>query len=399
MVKVSVIVPVYNIKNCIEKCVQSIRKQTYTNIEILLVNDGSTDGSDMICREHSKIDSRIKIIDKENGGLVSARKAGICHAAGDYILNVDGDDWIEEKMIEVLVSKAEKTNADIITSGYYREHSKSIAKITDSIDEGVYSTDEEKCYLYQHMIFNGKVEKRGIIPSIWNKLIRTDLLKEVYLYESNDMNIGEDAASVYSCCALADKIVVTHNVLYHYVVRLDSIMHTKDSCYLRNVNELYLFMRENFDKSKFKDILREQLDLLIMQYCIWGTNYMLDINPKFVIPYYNFPTKELSNGNRLVIYGAGRVGQSFYKQFIADENYRVVGWVDQKYKQYREKGFPVNSIDIIDSLEFDYIILAFKYKDMADQVKEILMSKFKIAETKIIWKEPINILDKYWINS
>ena len=144
MIKVSVIVPVYNIKDCLEKCIQSIQRQTYGNIEILLVNDGSTDGSDIICRKYARIDRRVEVIDKENGGLVSARKAGISRAEGDYILNVDGDDWIEDIMIESLVLKAEQTNADIVTSGYYQESLKNIAKVTDSIEEGIYYTEDRK---------------------------------------------------------------------------------------------------------------------------------------------------------------------------------------------------------------------------------------------------------------
>lgn len=397
MIKVSVIVPVYNIKDCLEKCIQSIQRQTYGNIEILLVNDGSTDGSDIICRKYARIDRRIEVIDKENGGLVSARKAGISRAEGDYILNVDGDDWIEDIMIESLVLKAEQTNADIVTSGYYQESLKNIAKVTDSIEEGIYYTDEEKNYFYQRMIFNGKVERKGIMQSICTKLIRASLFREVYLRESEYIVLGEDTASLYSCCVQADKIMVTHDAYYHYVKRLSSITHTKDKFFLRNVNEVYLFMSYFFEKSKYKKVLCEQLDLLIMQYCLWGINYMFDMTPKILMPYYNFPAEGFLNGKKIIIYGAGKVGQSYYKQFQADTSCKVAGWVDQRFEHYREKGYPVNSIEIVGKLEYDYIILAFKYKDMAEQVKELLISEYGIYESKFIWKEPVSVLDKYWM--
>lgn len=393
MIKVSIIVPVYNIKDYLEKCIQSIRNQTYKNIEIFLVNDGSLDGSDLICREHARLDDRITVIDKENGGLVSARKAGIRKAQGDYILNIDGDDWIEDVMVESLVSKAADTDADVVTSGYFKESSNSVAKVTDSVKEAVYFDDEDKRYLYRNMIFNGKVERKGITPLIWNKLIRTGLLKEIYLCQSNDINFGEDAASVYSCCALANKIVVTHDIFYHYVMRTDSIVRTADKNYLCNLNEMYLFMYKNFQKSSYSMILKEQLDLLLVQLCMWGINYMLDLSPRAVIPYYKFPLDKIANGNRLVIYGAGRVGQAYYRQFAADKSIKVVGWVDLRHEYYREKGFQVKSIDIIEYLEYDYIVLAFRYMDMADQVKELLISKYHVDENKLVWHEPVNILD------
>ena len=92
---VSVIVPVYNISGYLERCLQSILSQTYVDLEIILVDDGSEDSSGQICDQYAEIDNRIRVIHKKNGGLVSARKAGVSAASGDYVVWVDGDDWIE----------------------------------------------------------------------------------------------------------------------------------------------------------------------------------------------------------------------------------------------------------------------------------------------------------------
>jgi len=117
-VKVSVIVPIFNVGSYVYQCVSSITNQTYKNIEIILVIDGSEDDSALTCYSLAKKDKRIKVIEKDNGGLVSARKEGLKHATGNYILNIDGDDWISEDCIEKLVNNSSNGTADIVIPGY-----------------------------------------------------------------------------------------------------------------------------------------------------------------------------------------------------------------------------------------------------------------------------------------
>ena len=115
---ISVIVPVYNTEKYLGRCVDSIINQTYTNLEIILVDDGSPDNSPAICDEYAKKDQRIKVIHKENGGLSSARNAGLDIAKGDFISFIDSDDWVEKDLFEVLVSLYGKTQAEIIASSF-----------------------------------------------------------------------------------------------------------------------------------------------------------------------------------------------------------------------------------------------------------------------------------------
>ena len=121
---ISVIVPVYNIELYIEECIKSILNQTYGKIEILLIDDGSTDRSGEICRKYAQIDSRIKVLRKENGGLSSARNYGMNYAMGDYYLFVDGDDTVEEDICQKLWDLLKKENAEIVISALYREKKK-----------------------------------------------------------------------------------------------------------------------------------------------------------------------------------------------------------------------------------------------------------------------------------
>ena len=117
---ISVIVPIYNVEKYINRCIDSIIEQTYTNLEIILVDDGSTDNSGSICDEYAKKDNRIKVIHKENGGVSSARNVGLDTAIGQYITFVDSDDYIEKKYCEILLKTLKKQKADCVACGYNR---------------------------------------------------------------------------------------------------------------------------------------------------------------------------------------------------------------------------------------------------------------------------------------
>lgn len=161
---ISVNVPIYNIDQYIGFCIESLIKQTYKNLEIILVDDGCTDRSGALCDLYRSKDSRIKVIHKENGGLVSARKAGIQIAFGSYIGNVDGDDWVEQDFFEVLHRAAAKAEADIVCAGYSRDFFDQHVKYTNNVLDGIYEGEGlEKLYT-QMMVENDCFTIGGCIP-------------------------------------------------------------------------------------------------------------------------------------------------------------------------------------------------------------------------------------------
>ena len=117
MAKISIIIPIYNVREYLAKCIESVINQTYQDIEIICVDDGSTDGSYEICEYYKKKDSRIKVVHKINEGIVSARQTGLKIANGEYVGFVDGDDWIDEKMYESMIRTMEKSNVDMVETG------------------------------------------------------------------------------------------------------------------------------------------------------------------------------------------------------------------------------------------------------------------------------------------
>lgn len=392
---VSVVVPVYNMENYLEKCVNSIREQTYKELEIILVDDGSTDASPDICDKFVQTDARISVIHKKNGGLVSARKAGIRKASGEYAITIDSDDWIEKNMIEELKKKAIKIKADIVTSGYVKEYRNTNNKVTDVIKEGVYEGIEGKRFIQCHLIFDKTVEKYGIWPYLCGKLIKTSLLQQVYLKLDDRITHAEDAATVFACCVLAEKIVVTHEVYYHYVMRSDSIVHSKSIFFFQSINLVYIFLMDFFKNSTNSVELLEQLELYIIKLAFSGINYTFGRKCGISIPYYDFPKYEIPFQARLVLYGAGRVGQSYYKQICTEKLYFLTGWVDMECQKYQDQGLDVMPLEKLEDLNFDYILIALKYEELAEKAKTNLMNSFGIEESKLLWFEPVSMIDKY----
>lgn len=163
----SIIVPVYNVKSYLKKCVESIINQTYTNLQIILVDDGSTDGSQDICDEFAQRDSRIVVIHKENGGLSTARNVGMDRAKGAYIAFVDSDDWLEPNMYEALISQLEKHEADIVACSFYECKGDEKKAVGDSKNIRVIDTEE---------IFINKNQLRFLV---WNKVFRRSFVEEM----------------------------------------------------------------------------------------------------------------------------------------------------------------------------------------------------------------------------
>lgn len=209
---ISVIVPIYKVEKYLRKCIESILSQTYTNLEIILVDDGSPDKCGEICDEYEKRDSRIKVIHKKNGGLSDARNAGLDIMAGNYVAFVDSDDWIEPQMYEHLLAKLHYFHADISIGGVS----------CDLDDNGIINT--EKIVSYDSAPFSeGNVETmhRFFTTSwaAWDKLYKADLFRDIR-YPVGEIN--EDEAIVLQLLSKCTRVCYTNEVFYHYMRRPSS---------------------------------------------------------------------------------------------------------------------------------------------------------------------------------
>ena len=222
--KISVIVSIYNAKDCLKRCIESIKVQTYTNIEIILVNDGSTDSSLDICKEYELIDTRIIVVNKENGGLTSARKAGFEVSRGKYVTFLDSDDYLEPNYIERLYESIKVNNSDVSICNYILENGSFSKSIKVVHSKNVFTKDEFLENLILPCVFPMYLDDTIIPNFLWLRLFDRNVItdncfvseRKVYT-EDLFFNLG-----VYDNC---HRVSIIDDCLYHYIVNSSSLTH------------------------------------------------------------------------------------------------------------------------------------------------------------------------------
>lgn len=210
---ISVIVPIYNVEKYLSRCVDSIINQTYKNLEIILVDDGSPDNCPKICDEYARQDSRIKVIHKENGGMSDARNAGIKIATGGYISFIDSDDWIKSEMIEDMYNRIIKDNSDLVSVGaIWIDENDNIIKTEASSESCILNTEQAIAEIIQ----DGKLKQY-----VWNKLYKADLIKNI-LFDKGKYH--EDVFWSYKVIGEAKRVSIEKNIYYFYLQHPGSIM-------------------------------------------------------------------------------------------------------------------------------------------------------------------------------
>ncbi len=247
---ISVIVPIFNTGLYLEKCIDSIINQTYKSLEIILVNDGSTDQPPKICDSYAQNDSRIIVIHKHNEGLVKARKDGLKKSTGNYIGYVDGDDWIEPDMYEKLMDIAIVEGADITMCGRYEDTGETSRMINHGIRQGLYKGNQLYNYVFPRMIVNEGFFEWGLFPSLWDKLFKRNAIEKYQFSVNENLTMGEDAAAVYPAILNSKRIYVLHECLYHYRQSSLSMVKRKESAEQARgrFKLLYESVYQEFDK-------------------------------------------------------------------------------------------------------------------------------------------------------
>lgn len=210
MSTVSIIVPIYKVEDYIRECIDSILAQTYPDFELILVDDGSPDDCGRICDDYAKRDNRIKVVHKVNGGLTSARNAGLEVAKGEWIMHVDGDDWIEPDMIESLIEAAQITGADMVFGDFMKYGpSAGYNKLP------TWSSDKKKS-MTNYIAY--------VMATIWGSIAKRSLYVDHSLKSPEGISYCEDFHLIVRLCHFANKIVNVHRPFYHYRYRPTSIM-------------------------------------------------------------------------------------------------------------------------------------------------------------------------------
>lgn len=224
---ISIIIPIYNVEQYLPRCLDSVTGQTYRNLDIILIDDGSTDNSSAVMERYAVLDSRIRIFHKPNGGLSEARNFGLDKANGSYITFVDSDDWISPEYIEHLYNNMQEYKADISVVNSIKVWNTDISNISTENNTGITE--------YTHIgAISDMWYQKTISTNAWGKLYRADLFEDIYYPVGK---IYEDLAVTHLLLWRADKIVYSPEPLYYYYQRNDSIMYRRFDA--RNMDRIH----------------------------------------------------------------------------------------------------------------------------------------------------------------
>lgn len=239
--KVSVIVPIYNVEKYLNRCVDSVLNQTYKNLEIILVDDGSPDKCGAISDSYKNNDNRVKSLHKKNGGLSDARNYGMKYATGEYVLFLDSDDWLKEEMIETLIKLILEYKADIVQSAFYYAYDNYLL-----YDDRYYTEDMEPVVLKKDGLMKELVINEKVKNFAWGKLYRIDLIRDIPFERGV---LFEDVFWAHKVMDRVNKYVVCHKPMCYYLQRNDSIVSTytvRNLDIITGLRKRHAFIQENY---------------------------------------------------------------------------------------------------------------------------------------------------------
>lgn len=378
---ISIIVPIYNVEEYIERCILSIINQTYKNLQIILIDDGSTDRSGKICDRYAKTDTRVQSIHQQNKGLVRARKEGLKRAKGEYIGFVDGDDYIDKNMYGDMLHDILLSHADFIHTAFFEENKGD--KRSGSIQEDkICDVRNIKTQFLRDYVFE---QNDGISYSIWSKLFKRELIIKCYQKVPDDQSYGEDMLALCACIMESNYIYISKRAYYHYVFRSDSMTHEDWAIMVSRLGKLYECLQKLLTEYGSYDELKEALDRWF-QICI--INRISSVKMvRFLIHRYFYSEIISLKGKKVVIYGAGTVGKDYYSQLCQYQECKVVAWVDKNALKYQNDYTDISEPDILKKLDYDMLIIAVKDYQLAKQIEKELI-KQGISEGKITWSMP-----------
>ncbi len=380
--KISIVVPVYNTELELPRCIDSIIKQTYSNLQIILIDDGSTDTSGKICDWYSTQDKRIEVYHTINNGSVIARKFGINISVGEYVGFVDSDDYIESNMFLEMLNNIVESDADFVHFGFIEEND-NVRNVISNHYEMVFETKER--YKKINFLCNHVFNQIGISPSIWSKLYKAKFIKKCFNNLPDKQQYGEDLLCLCSCILEANRISLSKKALYHYVVRKESLSHLNNREYVLKEVRLWNCILNLLENYECEDTVKENVFNYIKGRILLVVEQIT--NRKVHIPRYYFTDLELLNGKRIIIFGAGNVGQDYYSQICQYNKCVIVAWVDSKWYNYSFEYSEVVSIEKIKNMVFDLIIIAVANEQVGKEIKKLLMDNEYPAK-KIYWKKP-----------
>lgn len=381
--KLSVVVPVYNTETYLCQCIESILNQTYADIELILVNDGSTDSSGKICSVYGERDRRVKVLHKKNEGPIKARFSGAGQATGNYITFVDSDDWIEPNTYERMMKHMGQS--DVVIAGVYRYFSKDRIK-TDMpmLEEGFYDRKAVEDGILPYMLWSNKRNTWELDPSLCTKIFNKALLAD-YLENACklDVHFGDDSAVIFPFMLKADSVVIVHECFYFHRQRPQEAVpsYFRDDSFFEKLFVLYEYLKSEFSRSAYWEALSSQLEHFYINAVQLKQQSFLDYKE---VAEDVFPFWEIKKDAAVVLYGAGDAGKKFYRQNGQYHFCEIVLWVDKNWERMCKGSEQIVSPARITARAFDYVVIAVRSAGVVQEIMKELASMGIPAE-KMIW--------------
>ena len=355
---ISVIVPIYNAEKYLKICIDSIINQSYYNIQIILVDDGSEDNCPAICDEYAQLDTRIIVIHKKNQGLVLARKSGLQIATGEYITFVDADDYIDIDTYEKIVNNINYDMPDIIAYDLIEEYSDRTVKKENQFSAGLYKEEQLKEKIYPKMLSTGVFFGYGILPNLVCKFIRNDFAKKAGIEVNGEVRFGEDADATFQYMAKAQSVQIIHYAPYHYCKREGTMVQASVK------KECIKYLQSDLEKTFFEAGIYETMKNQLADYINFVT---LLKNPQAVLEH-----TEIFTNTKVALYGAGGFGQAVLKQY--SDSISLVA--DSNYIKFNNISSPVISPEELVSRqsEFDKVFITILNINLCEKIRDSLLA-------------------------
>jgi len=368
--KIEIIVPVYNARSSLSTCFSSLQNQVCQDVSILLVDDGSTDGSAELCDAFEARTEHVRVLHVPHGGLVAARKAGVRASRAEYVMFVDADDWIEPDMCQRMLEIVMAMGADLVLGGHTKDEGKHSAPQLCCLADGFYDRARIEQEIFPILFHDDFEDVWSIYPYLCGKLFRRSLLMTWLEHVDDNIRLGEDVCVTFPCIVHCCSLVVAWHPWYHYVQHASSMSHERQdgAASLASYRRIFQIVRASMQGLPQEAELLRQLRRYLL------TTILLPRSPELLDGWRGmsmlFPFQDVPVGSRVILYGAGIFGMACYRAMTSSRAAEVVLWLDARAVSLRQQGWKVCSLSEMEAwpTSYDFVLVALLKTSTASRV-------------------------------
>lgn len=389
---ISVIIPAYNSERYLGRCLDSLIGQTYRNLEIIVVNDGSMDATPQIAEKYAQRDCRIKVIHQENQGLVAARKAGLTIASGEYVSAVDSDDWVAANRYEVVYEEGMKCDADVISTDVCNVYdAERIVPVKIALEKRIYHKQEIIKDVLMKMVDENHFYMAAMNLNNWNLVVKSEIAFKRQLEVDNRISAREGMIYVVGCLLDAEKLAIINGGDYFYVKRSDSLDHKYDPANEYKLQIAHAALRNYINEmpEACKEQYSREIDLFeYYSYLISDYDYLCQETDETVFPF------SVRKERNIVVYGAGTLGSNIVRNMKKSGRNPIL-WCDKSYEKYAQEDKAIRPPKEILSIHerVDAVLICILNYQVAERAKAELIdmgvesSKIFLIDSKMLTPE------------